>query len=309
MKRGPAIHLFVILFFVAWIELIPSWAQNFPGSKAAENSFGAELQLHQLRSKIFGNERTIRVLLPPGYNEKRNRSRSYPVLYLNDGQNLFDKNTSVFNSMEWRVDETVTKLIKEKLIEPIIVVGIDNAGRSGRANEYLPFPDEFLTPPISNPQGEKYPEFLTKEVIPLVRSKYRISDKRDRTAIGGSSYGALISLYSFIKDHQIFGELLLESPSLYVSDAKILTLADSVSDLPKRVYLGVGTNEEGNKRCSAGDQTSEAVTDVKRLEKILLARGVHHSGIKVVVEDCAVHNEEAWARRLPAALIFLFPAS
>jgi enterochelin esterase-like enzyme len=98
----------------------------------ARGMAASELRIHTLESKVFGNVRNIRVLLPPGYDERGNASKRYPVLYLNDGQNLFDKATSVFNPMEWGVDETVAKLSADKSIPPIIVVGIDNAGRSGR---------------------------------------------------------------------------------------------------------------------------------------------------------------------------------
>ena len=86
----------------------------------------------------------------------------YPVLYLNDGQNLFSAETSVFGSDEWRVDETVAALIGEGTISPIIVVGIDNAGRRGRANEYLFYPDAFLDPPLENPPWPGLSGFLRK---------------------------------------------------------------------------------------------------------------------------------------------------
>ena len=106
---------------------------------------------------MFGNTRAIRVLLPPGYCERANRKKRYPVLYLNDGQNLFDVSTSVFNPLEWQADEALDRLLREKEIVPLIVVGVDNAGRRERANEYLPYPDAFLQPPPPTPRVQGTP--------------------------------------------------------------------------------------------------------------------------------------------------------
>ena len=265
-----------------------------------------ELRLHRLESKIFGNTRNIRVLLPPDYDQPRNASRRYPVLYLNDGQNLFDKATSVFNPMEWGVDETVTKLLADGSIPPMIIVGIDNAGRSGRANEYLPYPDEYLSPPLPNPQGHLYPDFLVDEVMPLVARIYRIRSDRRSTALGGSSYGALIALFAYSKYPDVFGRLLIESPSLYVSKAKILDELKTLKRLPDRVYIGVGTNEEGRSDCTASTTGGDAVADVLRLKKLLQIAGLKSKSLSVAIESCAVHDEEAWARRFPSAITFLF---
>lgn len=263
-----------------------------------------DLRIHTLESKIFNNTRKIRVLLPSGYEESK---AVYPVLYLNDGQNLFDTADSASTGKEWRVDETVADLISNGEIEPIIVVGIDNAGRTLRANEYLPWEDEFLSPRMPDPHGKLYPEFLEKEVIPFVESKYRISSVRINRALGGSSYGGLITLYSAIEKPKLFGRLLIESPSFYVSDGKVLDLAEAATNLPAKVYIGVGTNEMGAKECDPEADGGEAVTDVRRLESILKRKGLALRDLKVEVEKCAVHDEDAWAKRLPGALKFLFP--
>ena len=104
----------------------------------------------------------------------------------------------------------------------------------------------------------------------------------------------------------MFGRLLLESPSLYVSDGQILKASRNVREWPQRVYLGVGTNEGGAADCRAGDWTREAVQDVLKLKQILEGVGLDVKRLKVVVDDCAVHNEAAWAKRLPEALKFLY---
>lgn len=285
------------------VKKVPQFSQLSAADKSSTVDY---LRLHQFTSEIFGNTRTIRVLLPPGYTEPNNRKKRYPVLYLNDGQNLFDVSTSVFNPMEWQVDETVPDLIKKGEIEPLIVVGIDNAGRSRRANEYLPYEDKYLRPPLPNPEGYKYPDFLIREIMPFINRQYRTKPDSKNTALGGSSYGALISLYVFIKKPEVFGRLLLESPSFYVSDAQILKEAEKLRNLPRKIYVGVGTNEGGRADCAPGDWNKEAVQDVLKLKKILRDKKLGDERLKVVVEDCAVHNENAWAKRLPKALKFLY---
>jgi predicted alpha/beta superfamily hydrolase len=253
------------------------------------------LATHQLDSRIFGNQRTVRVWLPAGYSP--GEARGYPVLLLNDGQNLFDRATSVFTGREWQADETATRLIAERKIPPLIVVGVDNAGRSGRPMEYLPWEDKFLSPPVPNPRGSLYPSFLADEVLPLITATYRV-DKR-RIALGGSSYGALIALYAAAIRPELISGLLLESPSLYVAERKVLDVVRKAKSMPARIYLGVGTNEMGAAGCRPGDRGSEAVRDVLDLARLL-------PRAKLVIEDCAVHDEDAWARRLPAALLHLF---
>ncbi len=277
------------------------------GASAQEkSSVAGELRLHELRSEVFGNTRVIRVLLPRGYGERVNRKRRYPVLYLNDGQNLFDASTSVFNPLEWRVDETLERLIRAREVEPLIVVGVDNAGRSGRANEYLPYPDAYLRPPLPNPEGHKYPDFLLREVMPFVNGLYRTSTDPGRTGLGGSSYGALIALYTVVSRPGAFGYLLLESPSLYVSDGRLIEASRGVRRWPRKVYVGVGTNEGGRADCRPGDLDQEAVRDVLKLKRVLEAAGLGRGRLNIVVEECSVHNEDAWAERLPAALRFLY---
>lgn len=276
------------------------------GRSAVQAQVTGDLRFHEFRSGVFGNTRTLRVLVPPGYDAPGNRNRRYPVLYLNDGQNLFDSATAIFNPMEWRVDETVDSLIRAGTIAPLIVVGIDNAGRRGRAHEYLPYPDEYLSPPEPNPQGKRYPEFLAGEVIPFVNSHYRTLTGPENTALGGSSYGALIATYSVMARPGVFGRVLVESPSFYVDSSRILTEAALVRSWPTRVFLGVGTNEGGRPACDPhSPRTPDIVQEVNRFRSIITA-AQPSSRVEVVVVPCAVHDERAWAARLPAALAFLY---
>jgi len=118
---------------------------------------------------------------------------------MNDGQNLFDAATSTFSSYEWRMDETAAELLRRGTIEPMIVVGVDNAGRRDRPLEYLPYPDEFLRPPVPRPRGLEYPRFLVDEVMPLIRRIYRTKPGPEATGVGGSSYGGVAALVAAMK--------------------------------------------------------------------------------------------------------------
>ena len=271
------------------------------------STLAGDLRVHDFASRVFGNTRKLRVLLPDGYDRPENAARRYPVIYLNDGQNLFDVATAVFNPAEWQVDETVHALAAGGRIQPLIVVGVDNAGRRARPREYLPYVDEFLQPPEPDPQGRRYPAFLVDEVMPFVNARYRTRTDPDGTGLGGSSYGALAALYMVIARPGVVGRLLLESPSIYVDDARVLQEGAS-ADWPARSYLGVGTNEGGRPDCRDNDGSEpEAVADVRRLERLIRQKAVDSPArLLVVVEPCATHHETAWARRLPRALEFLF---
>jgi predicted alpha/beta superfamily hydrolase len=284
-----------------------SWLMLWTAPLPVEGGVARELRFHELRSEVFGNTRTLRVLLPRGYDSLQNRNRRYPVLYLNDGQNLFDVSTSVMNPLEWRVDETVDSLIAAGRIPPMIVVGIDNAGRRGRFREYFPWVDQYLDPPEPNPQGTRYPAFLVDEVIPFVESRYRAATDARLRGIGGSSAGALAALNAVVSRPGVFGALLVESPSLYVDDFHILRNAANVKVWPARIFLGAGTNEEGRPSCDPASTTeTELVRDIRRLARTLHDAGVDSSRVRTVVVPCAVHNETAWAERFPAALEFLY---
>jgi predicted alpha/beta superfamily hydrolase len=262
-----------------------------------------DLHILEVHSKIFGNTRHLRVLLPEGYQAPVNRNRSYPVLYMNDGQNLFDSATSLFNRMEWKMDETTRRLADEHSMEPIIVVGIDTVGKRGRATEYLPYPDEYLHPPEPDVKGKSYPDFVVTEVMPLVNAQFRTLAGPANTAIGGSSYGAIAALYTAMQKPDVFGKLLIESPSLYIAQGKLFAGLEHAVTWPAQIYVGVGTNEGGHPKCPDADEDPEAVRDARRLASLARA----HAEVRLVIEPCGVHNEDAWATRLPEALKFLFP--
>ena len=265
-----------------------------------------DLRLVPFTSRTFGNTRMLRVLLPERYDAPENRTRRYPVLYLNDGQNLFDSSTAVLNRMEWRVDETVQALVAAGHLPPIIVVGMDNAGRRDRFKEYFPWIDEFLQPPEPNPQGKHYPSFLIDEVIPFIDARFRTMRDPAGRVVGGSSAGGLAALYAVVKRPGVFGGVLIESPSLYLDNFHVIREAATVRLWPRRIYLGAGTNESGGSCDSAAVTQPELVRHVRQFADTLLHRGVEPSRIRVLVTPCGRHNEAAWGARLPTALRFLF---
>jgi predicted alpha/beta superfamily hydrolase len=261
------------------------------------DSVTGDLRLHEFRSRIFRNTRMLRVWLPPRYDAPGNETRHYPVLYLNDGQNLFDRATA-FAGVEWQVDETADRLIRQELIPPLIIVGIDNA-QSDRIKEFLPY--RSFHPPVLRPQGKRYPSFLMDEVMPFVYERYRIARGPENTGLGGSSLGALISLYTVTERPGVFGRLLLESPSLFVSNRRILKHSRRWRLWPEKVFLAMGTREAGRE-----DKDKQVVEDVRELERILRRAGMDESRLLVKIDKGATHNEGEWAKRFPDALSFLF---
>jgi imidazolonepropionase-like amidohydrolase/predicted alpha/beta superfamily hydrolase len=260
-------------------------------NSAAPPQSSTNLEILTLHSNIFNNTRSLRVWLPPDYQDPNQSDRKYPVFYFTDG-------VAAFHGRE--LDRVADDLIRSKQIPPTIFVGIDNGGStlesknpgSDRANEYLPYPDEFLTPPLPHPLGKLFPSFLEEEVRPLIESRYRTNSE---VGLAGSSYGAAIALYTVLERPGHYHWLLLESPSLYIANDELLRRSASSSTWPARVYLGAGTNE------GEGDSKLEMVQDVNRLTTLLKNR----TSVCLLIVPGAEHNENAWHARLPSALRFL----
>jgi predicted alpha/beta superfamily hydrolase len=256
---------------------------------------GGSLRIHELRSRVFRNTRLVRVWLPPDYD--KGGGTRYPVLYLNDGQNLFEPATA-FVGVHWQVGETASRLIVEKKIRPLIIVGIDNAGKN-RAREYLPY--KTRDPKVPVVKGTLYPRFLKREVMPLIEGHYAVLTGPKNTGLGGSSLGGLITLYTQLAAPGMFGQLLIESPSLFVANRKILAECRKFRAWPLRVYLGMGTREVGN-----AEKDEKITNDARELERILLQAQLGDQWLKVRIEEGASHSEAAWAARFPEALEFLY---
>lgn len=281
--------------------LMPRIRKTKNNSEAFTRASGAtgDLRLHQFRSRIFRNIRFLRVWLPPGYGDLENQGKQYPVLYLNDGQNLFEASSS-FSGVEWQVDETADRLIREGAVLPLIIVGIDNAGKD-RMREYMPH--RSVHPVMLRVLGRRYPDFLMEEVMPFVEQNYRVAPGMENTGLGGSSLGALVALYTAIVWPGVIGKLLIESPSLWVSNKQIIKESRSVREWPERIFLAAGTAEAASPEKSRG-----VVDNVRELAAIVRRAVLSESRLRVVINEGAGHTESAWAERFPAALQFLFTA-
>ena len=273
---------------------------SLPSGDESPLELSGELRLHVLQSRIFRNTRMLRVWLPPGYSAPENQGRHYPVFYLNDGQNLFDPATA-YIGVDWQADEAADRLIREGRIPPLVLVGIDNAQKD-RPREYLPY--RTFNPPIMRPQGKHYPNFLLNEVMPFLYQRYRIARGPENTGLGGSSLGAIISLYTAMDRPGIFGRLLLESPSLFVSNRQFLKCSRAFRQWPEKIFMAMGTNEAGSE-----GRDRQVVEDVLALERVLRRAGLKEDRLLVRIDEGATHNEREWAKRFPEALAFLFGLS
>jgi predicted alpha/beta superfamily hydrolase len=246
----------------------------------------------QFPSRFLRNQRDLIVYLPPGYQEQP--QRRFPVLFLHDGQNLFDGATSFIPGMDWHVGQTADYCIQAGLVEPLIIVGIYNAGKQ-RLGEYTPT----RMPKLGGGRANRYAKFLLEEVRPFLLSNYRVLSGAENTGIGGSSLGGLVSLYLGLRLPHVFGKIAALSPSVWWNQRVILRFADAapVDALP-RIWLDIGTREGGR-----------IVEDVERFRDILLGKGwrlgrdLHYQRV-----EGAEHNEAAWAQRVAPFLQFLFPA-
>ena len=194
---------------------------------AGGNVVGHVRVLAAVRSPQLGNARDIHVYLPPSY---RSSGRHYPVIYMHDGQNLFDHELSYAG--EWGVDETMERLAPEGI--EAIVVAIPNMGGE-RTGEYSPWRD----PRAGGGRGDAYLDFIIDTLKPRIDRRFRTRRERDHTGIAGSSMGGLISLYAFLRHPGIFGFCGAMSPSLWFARGAIFEFARGVPRWFGRVYLDI----------------------------------------------------------------------
>ncbi|GMV25420.1 MAG: hypothetical protein AMXMBFR58_14510 [Phycisphaerae bacterium] len=259
----------------------------------------------QIRGGAGGAEGSFRdalVWLPPGYDDEQNTGRTYPVLYLQDGQNLFEKMPGT--PAEWGADEAASTLVSAGDVEPFIIVALPHSDER-RISEYLPVG---ALPNVAA-GGDRYIEFVISEVKPRVDRTFRTRTGPESTGIGGSSLGAAIALRAVSNHPDVFGLLLAESLPLTSGDAGAWQQwIDSIKAFPKRAYLGVGGREFGQDGPNA-DKNRQYAEATARLDQLLAKSGLDKSRRLLVVDESAEHNEVAWAKRLPDALRFLFPPS
>jgi len=261
---------------------------------------GSRIETFTLQSKIFNNERIVRVYLPKQYDG----IRKFKILYLNDGQNLFGDNDFGAEN-EWRIDEIVDSLISNDLIEPIIIVGIDHA-KELRDNEYCPWQDFYRIPALPNPEGKMYPEFLINEVMPLIEKKYKVLKGAENTGLGGASHGGLITLYTLLERPEIFNFAIVESPTLYVNNYRVFEkVKKSNGSFLEHIYVAMGSNESGVENCDENYEYNKLAVDDTRKLKNLMQMQFPESNSLFIIDSCAIHHETAWSKRFPTALKFV----
>jgi predicted alpha/beta superfamily hydrolase len=251
--------------------------------------------VRQFHSEILPDDRVVSVYLPPQYLEQGDqKERRFPVLYLQDGQNLFDGRTSYIAGKTWDANTTADRLTEAGEIEPVILVGIANTGLR-RMAEYTPTRDFKM----GGGEGRSYARLLIEELKPLIDSSYRTMPEAKNTGLGGSSLGGLISLYVGFAHPEVFGKLAVMSPSLWWDHRSILNAIEQQATKPDlRIWLDMGT-AEGAKH----------LRDTDMLDRLLLKRG-WRSGVDLAYARVpgAVHDERAWSDRFGDVLRFLFPA-
>jgi predicted alpha/beta superfamily hydrolase len=275
---------------LTWVD----GGKSIPGKVTLTGNF----RLHKkFESKLLGNDRTIIVYLPPDYETAGDRH--YPVLYMQDGQNLFDASTS-FAGVEWCVDETAQDLIAKNKIQPVIIVGIYNS--PDRTPEFTPFDK---TPTGDPGRGALYGRFIVEEVKPMIDQTYRTLPDRANTAIGGSSKGGLIALAIARDHHDVFSGMAVLDPWLRDAQHSLLdTWKDDKWMKDTRFYVDMGTK---------GGANYPGTTEVQDLNQ--LAGRFDAAGLKkgadftATIVDGAEHNESAWQKRVPDFLTFLYGKS
>jgi predicted alpha/beta superfamily hydrolase len=240
--------------------------------------------LEGIHSPELGNQRDVLVYLPPSYRRSR---RSYPVFYMQDGQNLFDPSTSFAG--EWGVGRAMNAAARRGL--EAIVVGVPNMG-SERLDEYSPFPDATAG---GGGKGAAYAAFLAHTLKPIVDERFRTERGRTQTVVAGSSMGGLISLVALLRHPDTFGGAGVLSPSLWFAGGAIFSEVERSPFVPARIYLDIGAQEG-----------PEHVANARRMRDLLLSQGYRFGrDLRWLESRCGRHDERSWGRRFARALPFL----
>ncbi len=249
------------------------------------------LRLKDFASQFFDSRRDVVVYLPEAY--LTDPDRRFPVLYLHDGQNLFDGRTSYIADRTWQAGTTADALTAANRIEPLILVGVDNTGLH-RMAEYTPTRDKRL----GGGDGSLYGRLLVEELKPLIDASFRTRTAPQDTALGGSSLGGLISLELGLRYPQVFGKLAILSPSVWWNQRSILARVAAAKPKPDlKIWLDMGTSEG-----------LRHLRDTDLLHKRLLDRGWRDGiDLQYLRVPSGLHEEGAWAARFDQVLTYLFP--
>lgn len=262
-----------------------------PGALVPHNLLATDLRRHTIESKLLDGSRDIIVYLPPMYEAEP--ERRFPVLYMQDGQNLFDPTTSYVPGKPWFLDQAAEAGIRDGRIEPLIIVGVNHAGEK-RVDDYTPTKDARR----NGGKAGRYIRALISDIKPFIDGEYRTLPCPMNTGIGGSSLGALVSLYAALSDPDVFGRVAALSPSIWWDRRMIVRFAEQIQPKPRlSVWLDIGTAEGG-----------PTLADARQMRDTLLDRGwIEHMDLEYREAEGAVHDEAAWGQRSRPMLEFLFP--
>lgn len=264
-----------------------------PVYPVASHEFGALRHYPDVRSAFLPHAHDVVVCLPPGYD--RDPTRRYPVLYLHDGQNVFDDYPMAAFGVQWGVDTTARALTYAGIIEPLILVAIGNAGRE-RIDEYTPTRDAAHD---AGGLADRYGQMLVREIKPLIDHDFRTLPDAMNTGVGGSSLGGLLSLHLGLTYPHVFGKLALLSPSVWWDDRWIVRQLATFRAPHEtlRIWLDVGTGE------------TRMLKGARLLYRTLVRRGwTPGVDLQYLEAPGALHDEHSWGERSGLFLRFLFPA-
>jgi len=307
----------IVLAFLLLVGAAPALAGDANGP--VHVGAGTIVDLGVLKSN-YADPRRVVVWLPTGYKPN---GPKYAVLYMHDGQNLFDKETAGYG-MEWQIDETLDRLIQEKKVRPTIVVGIWNTSK--RLQEYVPSKAFNGLPPSyrekiralygGDPLSDGYLKFIVRELRPMIDKRFNVKTDRADTAIMGSSMGSLISLYAIDEYPQIFGAAGMMSthwPLVITPDNKPISEEqyEAVSSAFER-YLTPALPDAATHKLyfDHGSETLDAMYAryQDRVDAVVRRRGYRQwSSVLSLSYPGEKHNEISWASRVAVPLQFLLP--
>jgi len=262
--------------------VITNWKDEFELPPKFVGQITGEVRYHKNLSFNSLLNRDIIVWLPPDYE---NSTDSYPVLYMQDGQNLFDPLTSTFG-IDWQLDETANRLIDDKEINPLIIVGINNT--PNRTHEYTP-----------GDTGEIYMDFIVNELKPMIDTAYRTKPGRKFTAVGGSSAGGIISFMLVWKHSNVFSKAICMSPAFKIEDIDYVKRVKQYEGIKKDIFIyiyngGVDLEE----RLQPGVNEMLNALDYKGFEL--------NKDLFYVKDENAWHGEPAWGKWISKPLKLFF---
>ncbi len=263
-------------------DFVPHWRMD--GENLSENLM-PEIRLVSDAFEIpqLERKRAVYILLPHNYEKTDKR---YPVIYLQDAQNLFNEDAEFKN---WGIDKQLAVLASRGSGD-VIIVAIAHGGEQ-RYQEYSPYNN----PKMGKGQGRKYAQFLAKTLKPYIDANFRTKPEREFTGIGGSSLGGLISIYAGLMFPETFSKLMIFSPALWVSPNIYFDAIDFISHLPNKIYIYAG-----------GEEGSTMLPNVEKLRQTFQRQGIRKTEINVSFDPEGTHTEEQWGKEFPKAVEWLF---